>query len=161
MASTLIPSPLKGQEFLAASHYKIAQDERFTESSMKSTFHRDYHPLQNGTKPSAALPPRLARFMHRDGEKICVDVTETREAFPPKRSINDDTRDKYSCLYKTNFKMNSDERIDSFNTTHGHYFQPKQVSSPVLTNELRKKWVASEIPQGDKEKADEPLSVYR
>nr|CAB3226598.1 uncharacterized protein C19orf45-like [Phallusia mammillata] len=98
--------------------------------------------------------------MHRDTEKINMKVTETCTAFPAKQSINDDKRDKYDSLYKTNFKMDSDLRISTFNTTHGHYYKPKLVGQHSNTN-LARIWMKSQFPQGDIAKADEPISNYR
>ncbi|CAK8697325.1 stabilizer of axonemal microtubules 5-like [Clavelina lepadiformis] len=156
----MIPTPLKGQDFLASSHYKISHDERFIPDTLKSTFHKDYVPPQSNLKIEALLPPKPSEFMHQDLTKIDSNVSETREAYPPKETIHDDTRDKYSSLYKTNFKMNSDSRIDVFSTSHDEYFKPIPTA-PTDVSKLGKVWMKSSLPQGDKEKADEPISNYR
>uniref|UniRef100_H2Z8W0 Uncharacterized protein n=1 Tax=Ciona savignyi TaxID=51511 RepID=H2Z8W0_CIOSA len=156
-----IPAPLHGQEFLASSHYKISHDDRFISDALKSTFHKDYVPPIVNLKPEAALPPKPSEFMHRDVEKISTKVSETCQAFPAKKSVHDDPRDKYSSLYRTNFKLDSDSRIDTFSTTHERYYKPTpQGSLPALSN-LGSRWMRSNFPQGDKEKADEPISNYR
>nr|XP_002120880.1 testis-expressed protein 45-like [Ciona intestinalis] len=160
-AVNCIPAPLHGQEFLASSHYKISHDERFIPASLKSTFHKDYVPPISNLKPGAALPPRPSEFMHRDVAKINTKISETCQAFPAKTSTHDDPRDKYSSLYKTNFKLDSDKRIDTFSTTHERYYKPNPIGSQSTLPNLGSRWMKSTFPQGDKEKADEPISNYR
>lgn len=155
-----VPVALHGQDFLASSHYKISHDERFIPDALKSTFHKDYIPLKDICKPEAALPPKPSQFMHKDEDKINMKLTETCLAFPVKQSINDDHRDKYDSLYRTNFKMDSDLRIAAFNTTQEHYYQPKLMNQNSVTK-LTRSWMKSQLPQRDYVKAEEPLSNYR
>ena len=156
----LVPAQPTGKAYLAGSHFTIANDARIIEKAMKTTFHRDYPPPSNSvTDP--AVPHVPADFMHRDLEKICLRKSETTHSYPEKRAVHDDQRDKYSVLYKTHFKMDADERIDSFQTTTKHHFKPKNFSKVVDTSNLGKNLRKSHIPQGDKEKAENPASVYK
>ena len=160
MATHLIPAQITGTEFLRASHFRVSNDDRTIDNAMKTTFHRDFPPPPTKKTP-AALPPKPADFMHRDCEKINVRNSETTKSFPEKRAVLDDLPDKYTALYKTHFKMNSDERIDSFQTSHNHYFKPKDLVSAVDNSHLSKNLRVSHFPQGDKEKAEDPISVYK
>ncbi|XP_039248598.2 stabilizer of axonemal microtubules 5-like [Styela clava] len=158
----LIPAPLAGREFLASSHLRIGNDDRYIPEGWNSTVDTDYKPPSTKQKPDAALPPLPALFMHQDQEKINTQLSETREQFPRKKALTStDTRDKYSALYKTNFKPNSDLRIKTFNTTHDYYYTAKPTSVPPDNTQLAVNWTKSSFPQGDKEKADEPISTYR
>lgn len=161
-AINLIPAQLTGQEFLATSHLKIGYDDRYAQEGWNTTFDSDFKPPGGKLRPQAALPPQPAQFMHGDDEKVHKVISETREAYPVKSRIqNSPTRDKYSALYKTNFKPNSDQRINGFNTTHNFFYKPKPVSQPPNNSQLALAWVGSSFPQGDKEKAEKPISVYR
>lgn len=160
-AVNLIPAQLTGQEFLSSSHVKIGNDARYIQGCWDSTFDSHFKPPTGKLRPEAALPPLPARFMHGDDGKIDRVVSETREAYHKKSRIsNSQNQDKYSALYKTNFKPNSDRRIDGFNTTHDFFFRPKHVSRPIQNSQLAARWAGSSFPQGDKEKADVPMSVY-
>ena len=161
MASSLVPAQSSGQEFLRGSHFKISNDDRIIHNAMNTTFHRDFPPPPDNTKPDAARPPKPADFMHRDFEKINMQQSETIQSFPHKKAIGHDLPDKYNALYKTHFKMNSDERIDSFQTTHNKFFKPKELFSAADTSILGKNLRKSHFPQGDKEKAEDPVSVYK
>ena len=160
MATHLIPSQLTGPEFLRSSHFKVSNDDRVVYNNMKTTFHRDFPPLPVKKTP-AALPPIPADFMHRDCDKINLRNSETVHSYPEKTADLHDLPDKYTALYMTHFKMNSDERIDSFQTSHSHHFKPKDLISAVDNSHLGKNLRKSHFPQGDREKADEPISVYK
>ena len=160
MATHLVPAQLSGPEFLRSSHFRVSNDDRIIHNAMKTTFHRDFPPPPTN-KTSAALPPKPAEFMHRDFEKINMRTSETTQSFPEKKAVVDDLPDKYTALYKTHFKMNSDERIDAFQTTQNMFFKPKDLATAVDNSHLGKNLRKSHIPQGDKEKADVPISVYK
>ena len=157
----MIPLPLKGHKFLSSSHYKISHDDRFISDSLQSSFHHDFNPSENNVKPPAAIPLKAAKFEHQDKDQINIKLSETRQEFPAKQSIFDDPRDKYTALYKTNFQMNSDNRVDTFNTTHESYYKPQMGDIPPLSSELNRIWTRSNFPQGDKGKAEKPVSNYR
>jgi len=160
MTTRLIPAQLSGPEFLRSSHFRVSNDDRIIHNAMKTTFHKDFpSPPTKITPP--AQPPKPADFMHKDLEKINMRTSETTQSFPEKRALIDDLPDKYTALYKTHFKMNSDERIDAFQTTQSLHFKPKDFVTAVDNSHLGKNLRKSHIPQGDKEKAEPPISVYK
>lgn len=161
VSGSVIPLPLTGQKFLSSSHYKISHDDRFIPDSLLSSFHHDFNPSQSNGKPLASVPLKAAEFEHQDKSQINIKVSETRHEFPAKQSVLDDPRDKYTALYKTNFQMNSDERVKTFNTTHENYYKPQGISIPPLSSQLSRIWTKSNFPQGDKGKAEKPVSSYR
>ncbi|XP_071952850.1 stabilizer of axonemal microtubules 5-like [Antedon mediterranea] len=150
-AISQIPPRLTGQAFLVASHFEIGYDRRLSKSATKrSTFTKDYHLHGHYGRSPAAVPPAPAEVMHRTKEAEISDVTETLHSFEPK---------KYSklppcaTLSKTNFKMDADESIDSFKTTHSKMYPPKPFSRSLpMAFPMR-----SYVPQGDREK--EPIAV--
>ncbi|GFS02361.1 hypothetical protein ElyMa_001121000 [Elysia marginata] len=61
----------------------------------------------------------------------------------------------------TNFKMDSDtSKVDSFHTTHRQYFKPKLGNTFEPLKQIIHTQHSS-IPQGDREKADLPISDYK
>ena len=70
-------------------------------------------------------------------------------------------QDVANKLSVTNFKMDSDtKKIDSFHTTHNHYFKPKVEDGFAPLAQIHTTQVSS-IPQGDREKAELPISDYK
>ena len=156
-----IPVQHKGKDFLCGSHFSLANDNRYVFHSMETTTHKDYIPPPNNLKPDAAIPHKPSNFMHRDKEKINMKLSETGYSFPKKQSVHEDMRDKYDSLYKTNFKMYSDDRIDSFQTTQDLHYKPLPKSKSSAFSSLEKILRKSHFPQGDREKAELPISNYR
>lgn len=156
-----IPSQLKGKDFLCGSHFSLSNDKRYVYNAMNTTMHRDYIPPPNNLKPEPAVPHKPSTFMHRDQDKINLKLSETIFSYPEKRSVHEDTRDKYDSLYKTNFKMYADDRIDSFQTMQDLHYRPLPKSNSSCLSYLGKNLRESHFPQGDKDKADEPISDYR
>lgn len=153
--SNKIPAPLTGKEFLAASHYRIGNDQRLSRSATKrSTFKKDYVAHRFYGREAAVEPPAPASVMHKDVTSGTSDTTETHQSykgtFLPR--VNQCT-----ALTKTNFKMDSDQRVESFLTTHSQEFQsPRGVTRSLPNaNPMR-----SFVPQGDKDKERMPASDY-
>lgn len=64
-------------------------------------------------------------------------------------------------LSHTNFKMDSDtSQINSFHTTHKDMFKPK-MGDTFVPLEIKRTTQLSCIPQGDREKAELPISDYK
>ena len=157
---TLLPSIAGGTEFLAASHFTISQDPHATKPSLKSVFKKDYPPWEIKGKPDGAIPPRPASVLQKDDRYFNEKASETRTQyeyrFAPKPELQADP-DK---LRATNFKMDRDMRFNSFQTTHNRDYVPKEVGAYVKGGP-KQNTMKSYIPQGDREKADEPVSDYK
>lgn len=158
--SSLIEEQPTRTEFLASSHFKISQDPYVTQPSLKSVFKVDYPPWDIHSKPPGAIPPKPAEIFQKDDRYFNIKASETRKEyeyrFLEKPAIISDA-DK---LRGTNFKMDRDKRFNSFQTTHNAEFPPKEMSqytSAVPTNDKMKSY----IPQGDRDKAPEPVSDYK
>ncbi|XP_022100861.1 uncharacterized protein LOC110984724 [Acanthaster planci] len=150
-----IPAQLKGKDFLAASHFRIGNDKRLSRSALRrSTFTKDYVAHEHYGREAASDPPPPADVMHRDPYEGSQTTTESNAAFTGR------TLPKVPMclkLNKTNFKMDSDNRVDSFHTTHASHYYPKPLSmSFPLDNAMK-----SYVPQGDKDKEKMPQSDYR
>ena len=160
---TKIPAVKTGTDFLASSHFRIGKEPQWLSHAdslaYKSTFQKDYPPKETERTCLANIPPP-AFIMHKDVGKIRGKCSITREEFVPAPY-----RDK-SCLgkslTKTNFKMDRDDRIDTFTTTHAHYYRtvPQNTNTPNKS-ELPDHPMKSHIPQGDKEKERWPQSDYK
>ncbi|XP_071794425.1 stabilizer of axonemal microtubules 5-like [Asterias amurensis] len=150
-----IPVQLQGKDFLCSSTFRIGNDRRLSRSALKrSTFTKDYVVHDHYGRAAASDPPAPAEVMHRDPNQVSQNATESNVSFTgttlPKVSM---------CLKlnKTNFKMDADDRVDSFHTTHASHYYPKPLSrSFPLDNAMK-----SYVPQGDKEKEKMPMSDYR
>ena len=154
--------PVKtGIDFLAASHFQIGKEpqwlSRVDPLAYKSTFQEDYPPRKSERIGLANIPPP-AFIMHKD-DKIRVKCSITREQFIPAPSCDETYSGK--SLTKTNFKMDRDDRIDTFLTTHDYYYRP--ISKNLQSKQLKLPWqpMKSHIPQGDKEKEYWPESDYK
>jgi len=160
---TKIPAIKTGNDFLASSHFQIGKEPQWLshadQLAYKSTFQKDYTPRKGDRVGLANIPPP-AFIMHKDVEKIRGKCSITREEFVPAPS-----REKtcpVKSLTKTNFKMDRDDRIDTFSTTHAHYYRtlPQEVVS-VNSSKISEHPMKSHIPQGDKEKESWPQSDYK
>ncbi|XP_002738833.1 stabilizer of axonemal microtubules 5-like [Saccoglossus kowalevskii] len=151
-----IPAQLTGNDFLAASHFKIGYDRRLAKSARhRSVFKKDYMapPIDAG-RPPASEPPMPSEVMHRDQTKAMDNVSETHMVFYDKGYGK---VPMCNSLTTTNFKIGSDKRIDSFRTTHGLYYTPQPISRVHQKENPTKSY----IPDGDKGKAAPPVSDYR
>ena len=149
-----VPAPKKGKDFLASSHFKIGNDRRLAKSATKrSTFAKDYAAHGLYGRSDAAIPPAPAEVMHRDQKEGVRDTTETQTSFQG-RTLPRVPR--CVALTKTNFKMDSDERVDSFSTTNASEYSPKALSKSLPVENPMKSFV----PQGDPSKERIPLSDY-
>ncbi|XP_038072133.1 testis-expressed protein 45-like [Patiria miniata] len=150
-----IPAQLKGKDFLSSSHFRIGNDRRLSRSALRrSTFTKDYIAHEHYGRVAASDPPAPADVMHRDPHQGSQNTTESNLAFTG-RSIPK----VQMCLKlnKTNFKMDTDERVDVFHTTHASHYNPKPLSKSFPFDNAMKSYV----PQGDKEKEKMPMSDYR
>jgi hypothetical protein len=150
-----VPAQLTGKDFLASSHFRIANDRRLSRSALRrSTFAKDYGAHDHYGRAPAADPPAPADVMHRDPKGGSQTSTESSTAFTgrilPRVAM---------CrkLNRTNFKMDADERVDSFHTTHSGHYGPKPLSKSLPVGDAMKSYV----PQGDLEKERMPVSDYR
>nr|XP_054756157.1 testis-expressed protein 45-like [Lytechinus pictus] len=153
--SNKIPAPLTGKEFLTASHYRIGNDRRLSRSATKkSTFKKDYVAHRFYGRGDPAEPPAPASVMHKDLVARSADTTETHASykgtFLPRVS-------QCTALTKTNFKMDSDHRVESFLTSHSQEFQTPIAMTRSLPNPEP---MRSYVPEGDKEKERMPASDY-
>lgn len=159
-----IPVQKTGSEFLVASHFTISHEDRWSPSKdphvYKSTFKKDYPPLPL-TKRERIPSPSPATIMHKDG-RYNDKCSMTRGHFVEKTLEQQDYQNSTSSLTKTNFKMDSDKQLKSFQTTHKEYYPVRsldEAKNPAASG--KKDWMRSYIPQGDKEKELWPHSDYR
>ncbi|KAJ8029938.1 Testis-expressed protein 45 [Holothuria leucospilota] len=158
-AATTLPKirpPLEGKEFLAASHFRVGYDRRMAKSATKrSIFKKDFVPHVIYDKSEAVKPPDPAQVMHSDLTFKPPDSTVTQDSYQGKVLPK---VPQCTALTKTNFKMDSDKRVNSFYTSHSNdYSAPSFVSrSFPMANPMR-----SYVPQGDPQKEKMPVSDYR
>lgn len=159
-----IPVQKSGPEFLVASHFTISHEDRWAPSKdphvYKSTFKKDYPPLPL-TKRERIPSPSPATIMHKDG-RYNDKCSMTRGHFVEKPLGKQDYANSTYALTKTNFKMDSDRLLKSFQTTHKDYYPVRpldEAKNPAPTG--KSNWMRSYIPQGDKEKELWPHSDYR
>ena len=141
--------PLKtGLEFLASSHFQIGNEPKWLSKSdclaYTSTFKHDYVPV-NGKKSQLAKIPPPAGIMHKDGSirEVC---SVARKQFVPK-GLNERIQ-ACNALTKTNFKMDKDDRIETFETIHDIYYKkPDSAQQNVVKKNFSHK-MESHIPQG-------------
>ena len=162
MASAGVENPNRSNvdtAFLSSSHFQISQDRRVTNGSLKSVFKRDYVPWEVSSKPQAARPPRPAEVLHKDDQYFNEKASETRQQYDYRGLEGGPTQGLPQNIGATNFKMDRDPRFNSFQTTHNRDYTPKEAAGE-RGGSPKTKW-KSFIPQGDPEKAPEPISDYR
>lgn len=157
MTSVKIPPIKTGIEFLASSHFHIGNENRWFSKkdplAYKSTFKNDYT-TQNIRKHGPVRIPPPSEIMHKDN-RMLDQCSVTRQQFVPK-VVQDDNYFKNS-LTKTNFKMDRDDRIEAFETTHGVYYTAKTLAKKDELSNL----MESHICHGDIWKEKWPESSYR
>ena len=161
MASTdvLVPAPQTRAEFLASSHFKIAQNNDPRQTNTKSVFKKDYVPWNDWARQGASVPPKPSEVLHKDARYFNERQSETVNAFVYQPTQNTILRDAPSKLGRTNFKMDADvTKFDSFQTSHSLDYTPKANGRPIT---LKKQDYRNVIPQGDPEKTQVPMSDYR
>ena len=146
-----IPAQKTGTEFLVASHFTISHEDRWAPSKdplvYKSTFKKDYPPLPL-TKRERIPSPSPATIMHKD-DRYNDKCSMTRGHFVGKNPGKQNYANSTSTLTKTNFKMDSDRQLKSFQTTHKEYYPVRpldEARNPAATG--KKDWMRSYIPQG-------------
>ncbi|EDO34290.1 predicted protein [Nematostella vectensis] len=159
-----IQAPKSGPEFLSASHFSISQEDRWgpgrDPKAYQSIFKKDYPPLPL-TKRGRIPSPPPAGIMHKD-DRYADHASLTRTHFVEKPLKKTQYSGSEYALRKTNFKMDSDTQLKSFDTTHKEYFPVRSLSNaqnPAGTGKTE--WMKSSIPQGDKEKELWPQSDYK
>lgn len=145
-----IPEPKHGTDFLASSHFKIGHEPSWLiEQDLKayrSTFKNDYPPQPLGKKDKTVLLPP-ADIMHIDKRMADQYISVTKDQFGPKQ-INRAGHGKLPHSSRaTNFKMDADEKLKSFKTTHNEYFYEKTLQD-AKEGYLGRDWSKSYIPQG-------------
>ena len=160
MSAALIPAPASGMEFLASSHFAIAQDGNATQPSLMSVFKKDYPPWEFRGKPKGSTPPRPAEIFQKDDRYFNEKASETRKEYEYRYLKKPELVDDADKLRGTNFKMDRDVRFNSFSTTHNVDYPPKEMENYVR-GKSKSDRMQSYIPQGDKEKALEPVSDYK
>ena len=143
-----IPPRKTGLEFLASSHFQLGNEPKWLSKSdclaYKSTFKHDYVPV-NGNKSQLAKIPPPACIMHKD-RSIREVCSVTRKQFIPK-GLNERTQ-ACNALTKTNFKMDKDDRIETFETIHNIYYRkPDSAQQNAFKKNFSHK-MESHIPQG-------------
>eukprot|EP00794_Sanderia_malayensis_P009775 gene9775-10774_t len=158
-----IPTSKNPTEFLASSHFKIGQEPRWlannNPAAYRSTFKNDYppQPLGQRHKPKLLQP---ADIMHKDETIGDNHFSVTKEHYDLKPLYKTGLGDLPYSLTATNFKMDADEKIKSFDTTHNTYFYEKPLKDIRDKSEM-KDWTKSHIPQGDREKIKWLQSDYK
>ena len=143
---------------LTGSHFKLGPEPRDIKPAMQTTFNRDYPGWETQFTPSAK-PPKPADVLGADLQYFNNKLSETRMQFNPHKHEPHAAVDT-NKLRATNFKMDRDDRIESFNTTHNQDYIP-HGSAGVKRGAPKYDNRKSYIPQGDKGKAPEPISDYR
>jgi len=158
-AGKQLPSSKMGTDFLASSHFSIAQHDAVTQGALKSIFKRDYIPWDIHNKTSASVPPKPAEVLHRDARYFNERASETTQAYPEK-SLPHSAQAGTNNLRCTNFKMDRDlSKFNSFHTSHLLDYPARQ--GEVSRHKIPENTQQSYIPQGDPEKAPQPISDYR
>ena len=148
-------------QFLSGSHFSIAQDNNVTQAPHRSIFKTDYPPWPIRGRPYASDPPAPAAVMHKDVNRFNEKCSETVRAFERQNVTKPELESNNRILGATNFKMDSDvKKFNSFQTSHKLDFPPKETLR-ASSGKLRGNPMKSYIPQGDREKAPQPLSDYR
>ncbi|XP_033749400.1 testis-expressed protein 45-like [Pecten maximus] len=156
-----IYTPKTGTDFLSSTNFQVAQDMSVTPGSMQSVFKKDYPSYKHYGRDAEAERPALAEVMHRDGTYFREKASETTKSFSYKYMPKMVVPDVHRKLRSTNFKMDSDlSKVKSFQTMHDSYFTPKMDGDYERVQPVTALWAVN-IPQGDREKADEPWSDYR
>ncbi|XP_076465799.1 stabilizer of axonemal microtubules 5-like [Babylonia areolata] len=144
---------------LGPNNFTIGHDHRVTKPSLMSIFKNDYPVHEQYGRADIAKPPRLGDVMHKD-ERVSERASETVTSYIYRPMAKPVLMDCQNTLRVTNFKMDRDlSKVDSFATTHDHYFQPKYEAQNKKTAKGATTHM-SHIPQGDMEKADAPLTNY-
>ena len=145
-----IQTPKHGTEFLSNSHFKIGHEPKWLASrnaaAYKSTFKADYPPQPLHEKEKTKqLPP--AEIMHSDPRVRDHHLSVTRDHYGPKQLSKTSYQNMPYALSTTNFKMDADEKIKSFKTTHDDYYYEKSLKDARNVSSI-KDWTKSHIPQG-------------
>lgn len=163
MTKNLMPAPKSGIDYLSSSHFTISQDCSVTSPSLKSVFKKDYTPWSVSSRPVPSIPPQPAQVLHKDDRFCNEKASETTNAYQFRATnlVRPDMTGVSAKLRATNFKMDRDmSKFDSFNTSHMLDFYPKEFQG-IPKSMPKENPMESFIPQGDKEKALNPVSDYR
>ncbi|XP_013379784.1 testis-expressed protein 45 [Lingula anatina] len=157
----MVTTQKSGAEFLASSHFSISQDPAAILPSMQTTFRKDYIPHNTTSKPGAAIPPAPAGLMHQDARFFNEKASETVKSYQYTSMTKPKLENAQETLQRTNFKMDRDlSKFEAFHTTNNLYYPPRQGSSFSMAKPAQNP-MKSNVPQGDIEKAPQPMSDYR
>lgn len=157
----LLQEQRTGTEYLASSHFDIGQDVNIVLRDQRSTFVNDYPPWPIDAKPNAAVPPRPAGVLNEDYERYKHFMSETKRAYDEKQLPGREKGTDPDKLRATNFKMDGDDRLKTFDTTQKFDYPPKKPDGDIYALTKNNNSRKSSFPQGDREKADLPVSDYR
>lgn len=144
------PPKLTTLEFLTSSHFKIGMEPKWLcrndPLAYKSTIKQDYPPKFKKKTELAEMPPSAA-IMHKD-DAIHDQCSVTHKEFTKKDNIQ--KSNPCQSLTKTNFKMDIDDRIKSFETTQRSCYRSDGVIRKKDINcvEVANNHLKSYIPQG-------------
>lgn len=156
--SKLIPAHTGGAEFLAASHFTVSNDPRITRGCQKSVFVHDYPPWAvDRPRPIPPLPP--SDIFGADFNHFKANIPESKRAYQEKRVSKEDTSGYHDRLTATSFKIGGDNRLHNYATTHTSDYPMKEAD--VYKHKPNRKPQESFIPQGDPDKAANPMSDYK
>ncbi|XP_005092049.1 uncharacterized protein LOC101845903 [Aplysia californica] len=145
---------------LGSNNFSIGHDFSVTKSTLQSVFKKDFPEHGTYGRADLAKPPRLGDVMHID-DRFNERASETVKAFEYQSIPKPVLLDVANKLSHTNFKMDSDtSKINSFHTTHNHFFKPKMGDTFSPLQQIQTTQVSS-VPQGDREKAEKPISDYK
>ena len=162
-----LPYQPKGRDFLAASHFRVGNDSRFTTSptAMRSTFTIDYPPRDPRLSHRSAVPaPEPADLMHADKrtqQRGNENNSETTTSFR-KHDVHQPKFKSVSSGYETNFRMHADPSIvgAGFRTTHDVYFPSRDLAAARQPVDEALSTMRSYVPEGDKAKEKTNWSEY-
>ncbi|XP_065836185.1 uncharacterized protein [Oscarella lobularis] len=162
-----LPYQPKGRDFLAASHFRVGNDSRFTTSptAMRSTFTIDYPPRDPRLSHRSAVPaPEPADLMHADKrtqQRGNENNSETTTSFR-KHDVHQPKFKSVSSGYETNFRMHADPSIvgAGFRTTHDVYFPSRDLAAARQPVDEALSTMRSYVPEGDKAKEKTNRSEY-
>ncbi|XP_066931410.1 uncharacterized protein [Clytia hemisphaerica] len=156
LVKTKLPPVLDTHTFLKKSHFKIGKEPAWLHSdeSYQSTCKNDYPP-KHKEKTGLAKKPPAATIFQKDIDCTFEECSVSHEQF-----IKKDVARSKACksLNKTNFKMDKDRRIETFQTTQAASYKPTKIVGRKLQSPGEA--MKSRIPDGDREKVGWPPSDY-
>merc|ERR1719369_1065016 len=143
---------------LWTSNFSYCEDQRYLQTGLTSETKHGFIAHADPRKSKPVGPSKPAEFHHKDDEKIYERLPETRRQYfakTPKVTIKSVEDEKaYKALFKTNWKVHKDDRINAFRTLNKESFYSKPYSRP----NYKPHYCPPCIPFGDPEKVVERTS---